>query len=49
MKKKKCSWRKARERTTVDKTCDTPDDKLFSDKDDNAIIEPCALVARCAL
>ena len=26
MKKKKCSGKKARERTTMDETCDTPDD-----------------------
>ena len=41
MKKRKCSWRKARERTTLDETCDTPDD--------NTILEPTASVVRCAL
>ena len=35
--KKKCSWRKARERTTMDETCDTPDDNA------------CLLVVRCSL
>ena len=29
MKKRKCSWRKARERTTMDQTCDTPDDRTY--------------------
>ena len=29
MKKRKCSWRKARERTTMDETCDTPDDITY--------------------
>ena len=29
MKKKKCSWKKAREKTTMDETCDTPDDETF--------------------
>ena len=26
VKKRKCSWRKARERTTMDETCDRSDD-----------------------
>ena len=29
VKKRKCSWRKARERTTMDDTCDTPDDNTY--------------------
>ena len=28
-KKRKCSWRNARERTTMDETCGTPDDQLI--------------------
>ena len=48
MKKRKCSWRKARERTTMDETCNTPD-YMFSDtKDYHAILEPSASVVRCA-
>ena len=49
MKKRKCSWRKARERTTMDETWVTPDDTLVLErKDDNAILEPSALVVRYA-
>ena len=29
MKKRKCLWKKARERTTIGETCDTPDDKTY--------------------
>ena len=29
VKKRMCSWRKARERTTKDETCDTPDDNTY--------------------
>ena len=29
VKKVKCSWRKARKRTTMDETCDTPDDNTY--------------------
>ena len=53
MKKRKCSWKKARERTTMDETCDTPDDNTyFGDKTCLQItlgLEPSALSVRCAL
>ena len=29
VKKRKCSWRNARERTAMDETCDTPDDNTY--------------------
>ena len=31
VKKRKCSWKKARERTTMDETRDTPDDLTYSE------------------
>ena len=38
------------EGTTMDEACDTPDDNTcFAHKDDNAILEPSALIMRCAL
>ena len=53
MKKGKCSWREARERTTMDETCDTPDDKTFCGAQRCLQItpglEPSALSVRCAL
>ena len=50
MKKRKCSWRKARERTTMDRHGPhqiTP--LVLGHKDDNEKIEPSASVVRCAL
>ena len=29
LKKRKCSWKKERVRTTMDETCDTPDDQTL--------------------
>ena len=40
MKKRKCSWRKARERTTMDETWVTPDDNTYLEHKD-------ACKARC--
>ena len=53
MKKRKCSWRKARERTTMDETCGTPDDNTcFGTQRCLQItlgLEPSALCVRSAL
>ena len=53
VKKRKCSWRKARERTTMDETCDTPNDKtLFGAQRCLQImlgLEPNTSNFRCAL
>ena len=53
MKKRKWSWRKARERTTMGETCDTPDDKTYFGAQKCLQItlglDPSASSVRCAL